>query len=77
MYRLRMKPLIEAIDVLVNCSGMIHSQHPRLHPKVGKGVRDQLKEFLGDLIPELKAAELDICASGARRLLETANQRRA
>jgi hypothetical protein len=70
MHEFRMKLLIEAVDVVVNCSGMIHSKHPKLHPEVSKFTRDDIANYVELLVPQLARAELDMCQIGAERLLK-------
>jgi hypothetical protein len=74
MHEFRLKLLIEAMDVLVNCSGMIHSHHPRLHPRVGTRTRKDIERYLEELIPQLTQADLDMCLRGAARLLNTVKE---
>lgn len=70
MHEFRIKPLIETIDVLVNCSGMIHSHHPRIHPRVGDAARNDIRKYVEDIIPQLEQSELSMCRKAAERLLD-------
>lgn len=71
MHEFRIKPLIDAMDVLVNCSAMIHSEHPKIHPKVSDKSRTQIAEYVEKLVATFTAPEFEMCRKGAERLLRT------
>jgi hypothetical protein len=70
MHEFRVKVLIDAMDVLVNCSGMIHSRHPKIYPAISTKARADLSRFVERLIPQLAQAELDMCQKGAEKVLK-------
>lgn len=69
MHEFLIKPLIGAMDVLVNCSAMIHSHHPGIYPKMTDRARADLARHVEKIIPQLAQSELDMCCKGAERLL--------
>lgn len=71
MHEFHIKPLIDAMDVLVNCSAMIHSEHPKIHPKVADKTRKEIAEYIGKLVPVLTAPDFEMCRKGVERLLRT------
>jgi hypothetical protein len=71
MHEFRIKPLIDAVDVLVNVSAMIHSKHPRVHPTVGDQARQDVCKYLEEIVPQFAKSDLDLCCRGAERLLAT------
>jgi hypothetical protein len=69
MHEFKLKPIIDILDVLVNCSGMMHSHHPKIYPVMGKRTRSDVSKLVTIALPHLAAAELDLCHKSAERLL--------
>lgn len=70
MHEFRLKPLIDAMDIIVHATAMISSHRPEIYPRVSKKSRDEISEYIEKLVPELAGANLDLCLRAAERLLD-------
>ena len=74
---LKIKPFLDAQDVLVNCSALLHAGHGRhFSDGVGAKWRESLIEHLQPVVEQLRSDEFAFCRRAGERLIETLNQER-
>lgn len=71
MFKFKVKPFIEAQDVLVQWSFLLESQNFNMWPEVSDLNRNEMKERLEKLIEEMTSSEFEMCRKGAIRLHST------
>lgn len=72
MIELKIKPFLDAHDVIVNCSAILHAGNGDRFPDgVGAKWRESLTENLLPLMGQLKADEFALCRKAGERLIET------
>ena len=71
MHEFKVRSLLNAMDVLVYASGLIHSKHPGLHPRMSDTARKDIAKHVREMIPEFEQSELSMCRISAERLIGT------
>jgi hypothetical protein len=68
MFELRLKPLVDAQDVLAQMSVPMHSSDERLFPILPDVNKNDLYKHVAELLEQIREDEFDMCYSGAIRL---------
>lgn len=68
MFNLRLKPLIDTQDVIVQWSVNLHNRRDNVAPAARKEMKRRIRE---ELLPQLQAPEFAMCRVSAERLCET------
>ena len=71
MINFRVKPLVGAQDLLVQCSILMHSNDKRFCPRLPDMNKNTLRQSMNDLRIELAAPEFDMCRKGVDRVMAT------
>ena len=71
MIELKIKPLIDAQDVLAQMSVLMHSNDNRLVPELDDVNKDDLRRHIDNISKEMASSEFDMCLKGLNRLRAT------
>ena len=71
MHKFKVKPLLDAQDVLAQMSMLMHSDNSRMYPFVHDVNKADIRRLATDLEPELVADDFEMCRKGVSRLLAT------
>jgi hypothetical protein len=71
MYNFKIKPLIDAQDVLSQCTYMMANKHRDMHPVVNNGIRENIVALIENLEIELPPERFEFCRKSLGRLRET------